>query len=73
MFAVLFTILEFLIMALLQYIRPESEIDTVREFNSKKYNQKPSKFGNHELRVSQLADQRNFKSAFGTKKKVSTI
>ena len=70
MFALMFTILEFIVMAFIQYLRPESEIDSVRAFNSKKYNEKPSKFGNHELRINQLADQRKFKSPFGTKKKV---
>lgn len=55
-YAVLYQMLEFLILLLLEWILPEDEIDIQRNFNLSYYLGNPHKFGDHEYRVSSLAN-----------------
>jgi hypothetical protein len=54
-YAVLYQMIEFILIFLLNIIYPEEEIDIVRNFNSQQYLVNPHKYGDHEFRINSLA------------------
>ena len=51
LYAVLYQVIEFLVLWFIEWFYPEGEIDIVRNFNTEMYAVNPHKFGDHELRV----------------------
>lgn len=61
-YCLIYLILEFITMALCEYVLPVWNIDVVKDFNSTAYNQNIRECGDHELYVDNT-DSRNVKKA----------
>ena len=55
-YAVLYQIVEFLLIFLLEFFQPENDIDVARNFNTTHYLTNPHKFGDHEFKISSLGE-----------------
>jgi hypothetical protein len=52
LWALIYTIIEGIVLCLADIFLPESEIDIARSFSQEEYNEAPEKFGEHQLFVN---------------------